>query len=178
MIKVEEKLNFFLYMLSHNAPRMRIFKCSLGTTITPSTITSTTSLIRFNKVILILFDCFVQPRHPNQVYPKIKDNPTFYPLFKNCVGAIDRTHIPIFVALEKHSPFRNRKGTLSINMMVACDFDLNFTFISSGWEGSARDSRFLRLAMSKGFQVPLGKFYLVDGGYENTPSFLAPYRGV
>jgi len=32
--------------------------------------------------------------------------------------------------------------------------------------------------MSKGFQVPLGKFYLVDGGYANTPSFLAPYRGV
>ena len=130
MIKVEEKLNFFLYMLSHNAPCMRIFKCSLGTTITPSTITSTTSLIRFNKVILILFDCFVQPRHPNQVYPKIKDNPRFYPLFKNCVGAIDRTHIPIFVALEKHSPFRNRKGTLSINVTVACDFDLNI--ISSG----------------------------------------------
>jgi len=32
--------------------------------------------------------------------------------------------------------------------------------------------------MSKGFQVPPGKFYLVDGGYANTPSFLAPYRGV
>ena len=62
--------------------------------------------------------------------------------------------------------------------MVACDFDLNFTFISSGWEGSATDSRVLRSAMSKGFQVPLGKFYLVDGGYANTSSFLAPYRGV
>jgi hypothetical protein len=62
--------------------------------------------------------------------------------------------------------------------MVACDFDLSITFVSSGWEGLATDSRVLTSAMSKGFQVPPGKFYLVDGGYANTPSFLAPYRGV
>jgi hypothetical protein len=62
--------------------------------------------------------------------------------------------------------------------MVVCDFDLNITFVCSGWDVSAIDSRVLRSAMSKGFQVPSGKFYLVDGGYANTPSFLAPYRGV
>jgi hypothetical protein len=62
--------------------------------------------------------------------------------------------------------------------MLACDFDLNVTFISSGWEGSTTDSRVLRSAMSKGFKVPPGKLYLVDGGYPNTESFLAPYRGV
>uniref|UniRef100_A0A453CUV3 DDE Tnp4 domain-containing protein n=1 Tax=Aegilops tauschii subsp. strangulata TaxID=200361 RepID=A0A453CUV3_AEGTS len=32
--------------------------------------------------------------------------------------------------------------------------------------------------MRKGFRVPKGKFYLVDGGYANTQSFLTPYRGV
>jgi len=26
--------------------------------------------------------------------------------------------------------------------------------------------------------MTVGKFYLVDGGYANTPSFIAPYRGV
>src|SRR6266498_4792236 len=62
--------------------------------------------------------------------------------------------------------------------MLACDFDLNFTFISSGWEGSATDARVLRYALLRGFRVPEGKFFLVDGGYANTPSFLAPYRGV
>ena len=62
--------------------------------------------------------------------------------------------------------------------MNACDFDLKITFVSSGWEGSATDSRVLRSAMSKGFEVPPGKFYLVDEGYANTSSFLAPYRGV
>lgn len=48
--------------------------------------------------------------------------------------------------------------------MIACDFDLKITFMSTGWEGSAT--------------VPPGKFYLVDGGYANTNSFLAPYRKV
>jgi len=62
--------------------------------------------------------------------------------------------------------------------MLACDFDLNFTFISSGWEGSATDARVPRSALLRGFRVPEGKFFLVDGGYANTPSFLAPYRGV
>jgi hypothetical protein len=46
--------------------------------------------------------------------------------------------------------------------MVACDFDLNFTFVSCGWEGSASDAGVLRSAISKGFSVLEGKFYLVD----------------
>uniref|UniRef100_A0A8I6XM33 DDE Tnp4 domain-containing protein n=1 Tax=Hordeum vulgare subsp. vulgare TaxID=112509 RepID=A0A8I6XM33_HORVV len=62
--------------------------------------------------------------------------------------------------------------------MVACDFDLNFTFISCGWEGSATDARVLHSALNRGFKVPKGMFYLVDGGYANTTYFLAPYRGV
>jgi len=53
--------------------------------------------------------------------------------------------------------------------MIACDFDLKITLVSSGWEGSATDSRVLRSAMSKGFEVPPGKFYLVDGGYAKPP---------
>jgi len=62
--------------------------------------------------------------------------------------------------------------------MFACDFDLNITFISCGWEGSASDAKVLSSAIVRGFKVPEGKFYLVDGGYANTQFFLAPYRGV
>lgn len=97
---------------------------------------------------------------------------------QNCIGAIDGTHIPITISEDKAAPYRNRKGSLSHNVMVACDFNLNFTFISCGWEGSASDAGVLRSALGRGFHVPEGKFYLVDGGYANTPSFIAPYRGV
>jgi hypothetical protein len=102
----------------------------------------------------------------------------FVPLMQNCLGAIDGTHVPITIAEDRAPPYRNRKGTLSHNVMVVCDFDLNFTFVSCGWEGSASDAGVLRSAISNGFSVPEGKFYLVDGGYANTPSYIAPYRGV
>jgi len=98
--------------------------------------------------------------------------------FQNCIGAIDGSHVPITATPEIAAPFRNRKGSLSHNVMVACDFDLRITFISCGWEGSATDARVLHSALRNGFSVPDGKFYLVDGGYANTQSFLAPYRGV
>jgi hypothetical protein len=78
---------------------------------------------------------------------------------------------------DRAPPYINRKGTLSQNVMLACDFDLNFTFISCGWEGSASDVGVLQLALTKGFRVLDGKYYLLDGGYANTP-FIAPYQGV
>jgi hypothetical protein len=97
---------------------------------------------------------------------------------QNCIGAIDGSHVPVTRTPSRASPWRNRKGSLSQNAMFACDFDLNITFISCGWEGSASDARVLNSAIQRGFIVPAGKFYLVDGGYGNTQFFLAPYRGV
>ena len=78
---------------------------------------------------------------------------------------------------HQQEPYRNRKQTLSQNVMVACDFDLKFVHVHAGWEGSASDARVLQDAINHGFQVPPGKFYLVDAGYACTPQFLAPYRG-
>jgi hypothetical protein len=107
----------------------------------------------------------------------ITSNPRFWPYSHNCIGAIDRTHIPITFSEERAPPFRNKKGTLSQNVMLVCYFDLIFTFISCWWEGSASDDGVLQSALRKGFTVLDGKYYLVDGGYANTP-FIAPYRGV
>jgi hypothetical protein len=79
------------------------------------------------------------------------------------------------------APFMNKKGILSQNVMFVCDFDFKVTYLSAGWEGSATDSMVLRSAMTNSigkFEVHSEKFYLVDGGYANTTSFLAPYRGV
>jgi hypothetical protein len=62
-----------------------------------------------------------------------------------------------------------------------CDFDLKITYVSARWEGSATDSTVLRYAMGNPigkFEVPTGKFYLIDGGYAIITSFLAPYREI
>jgi DDE superfamily endonuclease len=62
--------------------------------------------------------------------------------------------------------------------MLVCDFDYRFTYVMTGWEGSASDATVLKSAFDNRFSVPRCKYYLVDAGYANTPQFIAPYRGV
>ncbi|KAK6127787.1 hypothetical protein DH2020_038496 [Rehmannia glutinosa] len=56
---------------------------------------------------------------------------------------------------------------------------MKYTFVLSGWEGSAADSRVLRDVVTRpnGLRVPTGNYYLCDCGYTNDSGFLAPYRG-
>ncbi|XP_020250850.1 uncharacterized protein LOC109828233 [Asparagus officinalis] len=102
-----------------------------------------------------------------------------HPETKDCIGAIDGTHIPCMVYNIDQTPYRNRHGFLSQNVLAACTFDLKFIYVLAGWEGSANDARVLKDAMSRPYGLPLpqNKFYLVDCGYPNRLQFLAPYRG-
>jgi hypothetical protein len=56
--------------------------------------------------------------------------------------------------------------------MLACDFDLNFTFISCSWEESATDARVLRSAMLGGFHVSEGKISLLMEATQTHHAFL------
>ncbi|WVZ52286.1 hypothetical protein U9M48_003362, partial [Paspalum notatum var. saurae] len=166
-VTIEEQLGMFMYMISHNASNQMLQKAfqQSGETI-------------YRKISEV-FDIVPTPTQRFVKLPRFVQTHTKIAIdSRNCIGAIDGTHIPITIAEDRAPQYRNRKGTLSHNVMVVCDFDLNFTFVSCGWEGSASDAGVLRSAISKGFSVPEGKFYLVDGGYANTPSFIAPYRGV
>ena len=59
------------------------------------------------------------------------------------------------------SSYRNRHGTISQNVLAACNFDLEFIYVLSGWEGSAHDSKVLNDALSRrnGLKVPQGFFF-------------------
>jgi hypothetical protein len=116
---------------------------------------------------------------PLPITPKIiAENPRLYPYFKDCIGAIDGTHIPARVDINMTIPFRNRKGQISQNVLAACKLNLYFTYILPGWEGSAHDGRVLRHALSEDFSVPEDKYYLADAGYPLQKGFLTPFRGV
>lgn len=53
-----------------------------------------------------------------------------------------------------------------------------FTYILSGWEGSATDARVWADALMKGFSVPGGFYYLADAGYPHCEQLLVPFRSV
>jgi len=60
------------------------------------------------------------------------------------------THVPITISASKAAPYQNRNRTLSQNVMLACDFDLNFVYVSTSWEGSASDTGVLRSTIRSG----------------------------
>jgi len=109
---------------------------------------------------------------------RIRKSGKFWPYFKDCIGALDGSHIHAFVPGLNQGPYRNRKGYLSQNVLAVCDFNMMFIYILAGWEGTANDARVLSDAINRGFHAPPGKYYLADAGYSNTPLTMTPYRGV
>ncbi|XP_028072571.1 uncharacterized protein LOC114274794 [Camellia sinensis] len=98
----------------------------------------------------------------------------------DCVGTIDGTLVDAWVPASRQNTFSNRKATVSQNVLAACDFDMLFTFINSGWEGSAHDNAILVDSITRADlqfpHPPNGKYYLVDAGFTNMPGFLTPFR--
>ncbi|VFQ97225.1 unnamed protein product [Cuscuta campestris] len=93
---------------------------------------------------------------PESVPYIIRESTRFYPYFKDCVGAIDGTHIPAMVVGREVSSYRNRHGTISQNVLAVCNFDMQFVYVLSRWEGSAHDSKILNDSLSRpnGLKVP------------------------
>ncbi|GMP98002.1 hypothetical protein CsSME_00046047 [Camellia sinensis var. sinensis] len=99
-----------------------------------------------------LVGLIIRPPDPNVIPPEIRNNRKHYPWFKDCIGAIDGTHIAAHAPTSKRIAYR----------------------------GSATDSRVLSDVLTRpdvSFPLPLtGKYYLVDAGFTNMTGFLAPYR--
>jgi hypothetical protein len=55
--------------------------------------------------------------------------------------------------------FKGRKSNPTQNVMAAVSFDLKFTYVLAGWEGSTHDALILADAIERndGFTVPAGK---------------------
>jgi hypothetical protein len=54
--------------------------------------------------------------------------------------------------------FRGRKSHATQNVMAAVNFDLRFTYVIAGWEGTTHDALVLRDALEcqNGIRVPQG----------------------
>ncbi|XP_042005784.1 uncharacterized protein LOC121754504 [Salvia splendens] len=96
------------------------------------------------------------------------------------LGAIDGTYINVLVGSDDKPRYRNKKGQIATNTLAVCTRDMRFVYVLAGWEGSARDARVLRDAVTcpHGIKVLKGQYYLCDNGYANSERFLTPYKGV
>ena len=134
----------------------------------------------FNQVLealIQLYPEFVKPPLET-IPPEISHSRKFFPFFRNCIGAADGIHVLAMVPPEDAVRFRNRKGDISQNVLGICNFNLQFSYVYPGWEGSAHDARVLEAALASDLYTPEGKYYLVDAGYGLRKGFLAPYRGI
>lgn len=142
---------------------------------------STTSLV-VHEVAGIILRCkhhFLFPVRLNDPVPRqISNSNKYSPYFNDCIGALDGTHIPAFIPVADQKNFRNRKKVLTQNVLAVANFDLTFSYVLTGWEGSAHDSRVLSDARTKGLSLFPGKYYLGDAGYALSKDVLTPYRGV
>jgi len=168
-----EQLGIFLYAVTSNQTMRRIAERFQRSTETISR--------NYHKVMY----CFLQPEmYDTYLRSKAKTPPepghrySWLPCyFGNCIGAVDGTHIDVFVPTSEQAPFRTRKQKLSQNVLAVCNWDMHFTDVLSGAEGSRNDSALLVEAMQLGaVKVPKGKYILGDAGFSSSDHCLIPYR--
>ncbi|KAJ3703223.1 hypothetical protein LUZ61_006928 [Rhynchospora tenuis] len=171
---VEEQVAKFLYILGHNVRNRSI--CFFFRRSGESNCRHFHNVLK--AIIMLEGDYFHQP-DGSQVPTQISSKRKFYPFFKNCVGAIDGTHVRAKVSARDAPRYRGRKDYPTQNILAACTFDLKFTYVLPGWEGTASDSKILKNALRRPCPliIPEGKYYLVDAGFMTTSSLITPYRG-
>ncbi|KAJ9535156.1 hypothetical protein OSB04_un001763 [Centaurea solstitialis] len=168
-LPLRSKLLFFLNIIAHHTKnRCLQVRNRSGETISRHVHRVLSALLRLQDVL------FTKPT-------PIEDDCTDrrWKWLKGCLRAINGTYIKVTVPETDKPRYRTRKGHIAINILGACTRDMKLSYILFGWEGSATDSRVLRDAVTRnnGLKVPLGNYYLADGGYVNGNGFLAPYRG-
>ncbi|KAL6649400.1 hypothetical protein ACP70R_013624 [Stipagrostis hirtigluma subsp. patula] len=170
---IEEQVAMFLHVVGHNQ-RFRVIKMTFRRSIE--------TISRYFQEVLFavgeLREEMIQPPS-SAVPPKILASRRWYPFFKVRLCRCHWWHsCATRVPENDKAAFLGRKHTTTQNVLAAVDFDLRFTYVLAGWEGSAHDALILADALQRedGLKVPPGKFYLVDAGYAVRPGFLPPYR--
>ncbi|CAB4283135.1 unnamed protein product [Prunus armeniaca] len=91
---------------------------------------------------------FRSPSDPKfkRVPKKIKDDNQYWSYFKDCIEAINGTHVPVVVPRERQVPYISRNGITTqiswLYVILMC-----FTFSWVGWEGAAHNARIFMEAL-------------------------------
>lgn len=131
----------------------------------------------FLKAVIMTFKNYLTPQF--WATRGVLEAANSYQPFPGCFGALDGTHISIRAPAAMSAAYRNRKGAISVNALVVCDFSMNFLYCYTGFEGSAHDARVFRAsAMPRHLaSLPRGLYLMADAAYPNSERILTPYRG-
>ncbi|XP_048622891.1 uncharacterized protein LOC111200757 isoform X2 [Brassica napus] len=116
-----------------------------------------------------------------RVCPALRNDDRYWPFFKDCIGALDGTHISVRPPKRNAEAYRGRKQEPTMNVLAICNFDMKFIYAYVGVPGRAHDTKVLTYcARNEPFfpHPPNGKYYLVDAGYPTRTGYLGPYRRV
>ena len=110
---------------------------------------------------------------------KIVNNYRFWPYyFKDVVGAIDGSHIPTSPPQHDRAVYCNWKGFVSQNCLFACNFGMRFTYVLTGWEGSATDAQIFQDACTSSLEIPAGKYFCQTVNLSNQTLVVSDVSGV
>jgi len=108
---------------------------------------------------------FLRPTDPNfrNVHKRIRNDKRAYPHFKDCIGALDGTHIRVSLSPEEQVRYIGKTGIATQNVLAICDFDMRFTYVAVGQPGSLHDTSVLYHALEADVDVfphpPQGKYF-------------------
>ncbi|XP_040958078.1 putative nuclease HARBI1 [Gossypium hirsutum] len=161
-ISSSEMLGIFLYILGTGA---KVSQCRERFQKSGSTISQHFAVV-LEKVSRMATD-LIAPEDPffSSIPEQIRNDSRYMPHFKDCIGAIDGTHIAAILPPNEQIPYIGRKGIPTQNVMVVCDFNMCFTFVMAGWERTTRDTRIFldasRDSKYKFLHPPNGKIILL-----------------
>ncbi|KAG6530867.1 hypothetical protein ZIOFF_004628 [Zingiber officinale] len=151
-MSINELVISFLHIIAHNV-KNRVRKRQIarsGETISRQFHLVLNSIMRLHNILL---------KKPEPIPENCTD--VRWKWFKGFLGALDGTYINVNVPANDKPRYRTRKGEIATNVLGVCTPNMQFSYVLSGWEGSAADGRVLRDAISRrnGLKIPQGQRY-------------------
>jgi hypothetical protein len=141
-----ESLGMFLFTCAGNESSQKVqnwFKHS-GETWSRKFVEVVSSLMAMEKD-------FIRPKDPNfsTVHRRIRYDRRAFPHFKDCIGALDGTHIRVSLPPDEQVRYYGKRGPIATqNVLAVCDFDMRFTYVSTDQPGSMHDTSVLYNAIN------------------------------
>jgi hypothetical protein len=106
--------------------------------------------------VVAMCEDYIRPIDPNfrNTHRRITNDRMMMPHFKDCIGALDGSHILATPPLQDLVRYIGRSGKATQNVLAIVDFDLRFTYASIGQPGFMYDTNVLFHALRHDHDVP------------------------